>query len=162
MITNSYGDVETVTVWAGEENDPPQYGKAYICIKPRNSDYLDDTQKTYIIDNILRSKNIVSITPVIVDAEYTYLYLDIFFKYNPNLTDSTASQLKTIVDDTIAAYNDTELKKFDGVYRQSKLLGLIDKSDINLISPRDNIDTTPFLYRTPTSKLSTFADGCSS
>ena len=118
MIINNYGDVETVTVWGGEENDPPQYGKAYICIKPKNSDCLDTVEKEYIISNILRTKNVVSIAPVIVDAEYTYLYLDVFFKYNPNLTDSSSSQLKTIVNDTITLYNDTELKKFDGVYRQ--------------------------------------------
>lgn len=133
-IINHYGDVETVTVWGGEENDPPQYGKAYICIKPRNADYLDITQKNYIIDTILKTRNVVSIAPVIVDAEYTYLYLDVFFKYNPNLTDSTSSQLKTIVNDAIANYNDTELKKFDGVYRQSKLLGLVDKSDTGILS----------------------------
>lgn len=134
MIINNYGDVETVTVWGGEENDPPQYGKAYVCIKPKNSDFLDDTQKNYIISNILRTKNVVSITPVIVDAEFTYLYLDVFFKYNPNLTDSTSNQLKTIVNDVIANYGNTELKKFDGVYRQSKLLGLIDKSDTGILS----------------------------
>jgi hypothetical protein len=134
MIINNYGDVETVTVWGGEENDPPQYGKAYVCIKPKNADFLDDTQKKYIVDNILRTKNVVSIAPVIVDAEYTYLYLDVFFKYNPNLTDSSSSQLKTIVNDVIVNYNDTELKKFDGVYRQSKLLGLVDKSDTGILS----------------------------
>jgi hypothetical protein len=134
MIINNYGDVETVTVWGGEENDPPQYGKAYVCIKPKNADFLDDTQKKYIVDNILRTKNVVSIAPIIVDAEYTYLYLDVFFKYNPNLTDSSSSQLKTIVNDVIVNYNDTELKKFDGVYRQSKLLGLVDKSDTGILS----------------------------
>ena len=134
MIVNNYGDVETVTVWGGEDNEPPQYGKAYICIKPKNADYLDDIQKEYIVSTILRTKNVVSISPVIVDPEYTYLYLDVFFKYNPNLTDSTYSQLKTIVNETITTYNDVELKKFDGVYRQSKLLGLIDKSDTGILS----------------------------
>lgn len=134
MIINNYGDVETVTVWGGEENDPPQYGKAYICIKPKNSDFLNDVEKKFIVDNILRTKNVVSISPVIVDAQYTYLYLDVFFKYNPNLTDSSSSQLKTIVNNTIINYNNTELKKFDGVYRQSKLLGLIDKSDTGILS----------------------------
>jgi hypothetical protein len=134
MIGNNYGDIETVTVWGGEENDPPQYGKAYICIKPKNSDFLNEVEKKFIVDNILRTKNVVSISPVIVDAEYTYLYMDVFFKYNPNMTDATSGQLKTAVNNVISGYNNTELKKFDGVYRHSKLLGLIDKSDTGILS----------------------------
>mgnify|MGYP003341634971 CR=1 FL=1 len=134
MVINNYGDVETVTVWGGEDNEPPQYGKAFVCIKPKNSDYLDDIEKEFIASTILKTKNVVSIAPIIVDPEYTYLYMDIFFKYNPNLTDSSSSQLKTYVNDTIETYNNTELKKFDGVYRHSKLLGLIDKTDVGILS----------------------------
>jgi hypothetical protein len=134
MIINHYGNVETVTAWGGEDNDPPQYGKAYICIKPKNSDYLDDIEKNYIITNILKTKNVVSISPTIIDPEYTYLYLDVFFKFNPNLTDSTSNQLATIVNNVISNFNDIDLKKFDGVFRHSRLLGLIDKSDIGILS----------------------------
>jgi hypothetical protein len=134
MVANNYGDVETVTVWGGEENDPPQYGKAYICIKPKTAAALNDVEKKFIVDNILRTKNVVSITPVLVDPEYTYLFLDVFFKYNPNLTDSTSGQLKTLVNNVIINYNNTDLKKFDGVYRQSKMTRIIDASDSGILS----------------------------
>lgn len=134
MITNNYGDIETIAVWGGEENNPPQYGKAYICIKPKTAEALSDIEKQYIVDSILRRKNVVSITPVIVDPQYTYLYLDVFFKYNPNLTDSTSGQLRTVVTNAISNYNDTILEKFDGVFRHSKLLGLIDRSDTGILN----------------------------
>ena len=125
-ILENYSNVESISVWGGENNDPPQYGKAYISIKPKDSDFLNDIEKQKIKDQILKPRNIVSITPEIVDPEYTYLELDVFFKYNPALTDLTVGELKQIVINTISNYNDTELKKFDGVFRQSKLLGLID------------------------------------
>ena len=133
-IFNNYPDVETVTVWGGEENLVPDYGKAYICVKPRTSDFLNDIEKQYIIDNILRTKNVVSIMPVMVDPQYTYLILDVFFKYNPNLTDSTAGELKSIVTNIVDTFNNEQLRKFDGVYRHSQLLRLIDLSDTGILS----------------------------
>jgi YHS domain-containing protein len=133
-IFNNYPDVETVTVWGGEENLVPAYGKAYVCVKPRTGDYLNDVQKQYIIDNILRTKNVVSIMPVLVDPQYTYLNLDVFFKYNPNLTDSSAGELKSAVTNVIDTFNNEQLRKFDGVYRHSQLLRLIDLSDTGILS----------------------------
>lgn len=134
IILNNYANVETITVWGGEENDPPQYGKAYISIKPKNSNALSDIEKQKIKDQILKQKNVVSITPELIDPEYTYVYLQAFFKYNPNLTDKTAGELQALVKNVISNYNDNELKKFDGVFRHSKLLRTIDTSDASILN----------------------------
>lgn len=134
IIANNYANVETLTVWGGEENDPPAYGKVYISIKPKDSDALPDAEKQFIVDQILRKKNIVSITPEIVDPTYTYLYLHTYFKYNPNLTDKTAGELKSEVATTINTFNNNELKVFDGVYRHSKLLRAIDSTDASILN----------------------------
>ena len=128
-IINNYPNIETVAVWGGEENDPPDYGKAYISIKPRNAEALTVTEKQFIRDQILKTRNVVSITPELVDPEYTYIKLEVFFKYDPNLTNRTAGELRQVVSDVISTYNDTELKKFDGVFRHSKLSRLIDSAD---------------------------------
>ena len=50
-------------------------------------------EKTEITNTILKGKSVVSITPVIVDPNFTYLELDVGFKYNPNLTDRSAVEL---------------------------------------------------------------------
>jgi hypothetical protein len=134
IILNNYANVETITVWGGEENDPPQYGKAYISIKPKNSDALSDVEKQKIKDQILKQKNVVSITPELVDPEYTFIYLQAFFKYDPNLTAKTSGELQALVKDVITNYNENELKKFDGVYRHSKLLRTIDASDASILN----------------------------
>jgi len=134
IILNNYANVETITVWGGEENDPPQYGKAYISIKPKNAEALDDVEKQKIKDQILKQKNVVSITPELIDPEYTYIYLQTFFKYDPNLTDKTAGELQTLVKNVINSYNENELKKFDGVFRHSKLLRTIDVADASILN----------------------------
>ena len=133
-IINNYPNIETVSVWGGEENDPPDYGKAYISIKPKNAEALTETEKLFIKDQILKTRNVVSITPELIDPEYTYIKLEVFFKYDPNLTNKTAGELRQTVSDVISNYNNTELKKFDGVFRYSKLSRLIDNADPSILN----------------------------
>jgi len=133
-ILENYSNIESIAVWGGEQNDPPQYGKAYISIKPRNGETLDEVEKTKIKDQILKPRNIVSISPEIIDPEYTYLKLEVFYKYNPALTSKTAGELKQIVTDTIANYNSADLQQFDGVFRHSKLTRLIDACDPSILN----------------------------
>jgi hypothetical protein len=133
-IINNYPNIETVSVWGGEENDPPDYGKAYISIKPKNAEALTLTEKQFIKDQILKTRNVVSITPELIDPEYTYIKLEVFFKYDPNLTNKTAGELRQAVSNVISNYNNTELKKFDGVFRYSKLSRLIDAADPSILN----------------------------
>ena len=134
IIKNNYADAETVAVWGGEENEPPEYGKVYVSIKPKSAETLTDTQKQFIIDNILKTKNLVSITPELIDPSYTYISLQVFFKYDPNLTSLTAGELQQKVIQIVSDYNDNQLKKFDGVFRQSQLLSRIDNSDPSILN----------------------------
>ena len=133
-IINNYPNIETVAVWGGEENDPPDYGKAYISVKPKNAEALTETEKLFIKDQILKTRNVVSITPELIDPEYTYIKLEVFFKYDPNLTNKTAGELRQTVSDVISNYNNSELKKFDGVFRHSKISRLIDAADPSILN----------------------------
>lgn len=134
IIKNNYSNAETVAAWGGEESEPPEYGKVYISIKPRTGTVLSDVEKQFIIDSILKPKNIVSITPEIVDPSYTYIYLEVFFKYNPNLTTRTSGDLKALVTSVIEEYNTLALRKFDGVFRHSALLRRVDASDPSILN----------------------------
>jgi hypothetical protein len=129
IIQREFSNIDSISCWGGEDNDPPDYGKVYIAVKPLTAETLTTAEKDEITGVILKGKNVVSITPTIVDPNYTYLELDVFFKYNPNLTDRTAVELTSVVRDTISDYNFNELNKFDGVFRHSKILKAIDASD---------------------------------
>jgi len=134
IIKNNYSNAETVAAWGGEESEPPEYGKVYISIKPRTGTVLSDVEKQFIVDSILKPKNIVSITPEIVDPSYTYIYIEVFFKYNPNLTTRTSGDLKALVTSVIEEYNTLALRKFDGVFRHSALLRRVDASDPSILN----------------------------
>tara|TARA_B110001454_G_scaffold202600_1_gene209821 strand:+ start:33 stop:1748 length:1716 start_codon:yes stop_codon:yes gene_type:complete len=134
IIKNEFADIEAVAVWGGEDHDIPDYGKVYISIKPLSAEVLTDEQKETIKTNILKPKNVVSITPVLVDPEYTYIDLEVYFKYNPNLATVTASGLATSVRNTLVTYNNDTLKSFGGVYRDSNVLKKIDDTNIAILS----------------------------
>lgn len=128
LIIREFGNIDSIAVWGGEKNTEPDYGKVYIAIKPTGAAALNAAEKSNIITAI-ENKNIVSITPTIVDADFTYLKLDVFFKYNPNLTDNTKIALEGLVRNRLQTYAQTYLQRFDGVFRYSKLLSDVDSVD---------------------------------
>jgi len=132
IVYSLFSDAASVTCWGGEDNNPPVYGKVYICIKPKDADKLTTTQKSGLISSILQSRNVVSVVPVIVDPEYINIAVTTTVYYNEQATAKTASEIAGIVTNTINAYNVNELDRFDGVFRFSKLSKLIDNSDTSI------------------------------
>ena len=134
LIYSKFPAAQTVSVWGGEDNNPPVYGKTYICVKPKDANKLTNQQKELISSEILNPRSVVSITPEIVDPEYFNIKVTTFVHYNPKETSKTASQIETIVKNAILAYDVNELQKFDGVLRYTKLTGIIDQSDPSIIN----------------------------
>ena len=129
IIKKNFSNIDSIATWGGEDQDPPDFGRVYVAIKPLLADALTEAEKTEITGSILKGKNVVSITPTIVDPNFTFLELDVFFKFNPNLTDRSSVELQSVVRDTISDFNFNNLNKFDGVFRHSQLTKLIDNSD---------------------------------
>ena len=146
ILKKEFTNINSISTWGGEDNDPPDYGSIYIAIKPIVNETLTDAEKIEIKNTILKGKSVVSITPYIVDPNFTYLDLDVGFKYNPNLTDRSPVELTSVVRDTISDYNFNELNKFDGVFRHSQLLKAIDNADPSI----QNSSVRPNMFMTIT------------
>ncbi len=71
IINKEFTNISSISTWGGEDNDPPDYGAIYISIKPLVNEVLSPNEKTEIINTILKGKSVVSITPVIVDPNFT-------------------------------------------------------------------------------------------
>lgn len=134
IIERLYPNIDAVNVWGGEDNVPPVYGKVFISVKPSNGYYLTPTEETYISENILRKRNVVSVTPEFVEPVYVDLEMTTTVYYNKNKTTRSVDDLKTAVINTINSYNDTYLQKFDGIFRMSKYSALIDAADQSIQS----------------------------
>ena len=142
LVKQLYGSIDGISVWGGEDNDPPQFGKAYISIKPTGALTTTDEEKELIVSG-LQNKRILSIEPVVVDPIYTYLFFNVFFKYNSSLTSLTSGQLESNVRNVIQNFNKINLQNFEGVFRYSQLLQAIDNSDAAIINSFARV----FLYK---------------
>jgi len=152
IIQREFSNIDAISTWGGEDQSTPDYGKIFIAIKPKTADKLTDDEKATVTGTVLQGKNVVSITPTVVDPNYSFLELDVAFKYNPNLTDRTDIELKAVVSDTIDDYSLNDLNKFDGVFRHSALLRAIDSSDPSIL----NSSVRPFMFQsiTPLTSIS--------
>ena len=133
IIPFVYPNVESVTAYGGEELDPPEYGKVFIAIKPRNSSFLSQVTKDDILRQ-LKQYSIAGIKPEIIDLKYMYVELDSTVYYNANsITDPT--DLRTRVFNTLTTYSQTsDINSFGGRFKYSKVVGLIDDSDSGVTS----------------------------
>ena len=145
IITKLYPNVQSISVWGGENNVPPAYGKVFIAIKPISGDILSALTKQYIVD-LLKQRNTVSITPVIVDPTILYIEIKTTVYYDATRTASDPNTLVTNVKETITEYNAEELKKFGGIFRFSKLGGLIDDTDEAILSNITSIKLRRDIY----------------
>lgn len=131
-LINDYPAIDSIKVWGGEENDPPEYGKVFVAIKVKDAYSLSENEKKHIKDNILKKRNVVSVSPVFVDPEFLYLVLDADVTFDKRATVQTAAQLKTLATATITGFALSDLNKFEKYFRHSNLLKRIDDSDIGI------------------------------
>jgi hypothetical protein len=62
IIPYVYPNVESVNAYGGDELDPPEYGKVFISIKPRNGTFLSEITKQTIL-NTIKKYSIAGIRP---------------------------------------------------------------------------------------------------
>lgn len=148
-----FPETESVSAFGGEELDPPQYGRVFIAIKPKNGSYLSNFIKSDIIGKLKRH-TVAGIVPRIIDLKYLYVEIDSNVYYNTNQFPS-ASSLKTKVMECLEIYsNTTELNSYGARLKYSKLLRVIDDCDSAITS---NI-TTIRMRRDMRPVLNFFAD----
>ena len=146
LVKRDYGDAQAVVAWGGEDADPPAYGKVYVAIKPTSGSVLSQSSKKYIQDEILKKRNIVGITPEVVDPDYMYLKVSSTVKYDSGTTTNSASQLKSTVTTAVTDFGNTNLKTFDKSFRYSKLIQAIDAAEISVKSNQTSIQLKRLLY----------------
>jgi len=137
-VQEYYPNADAVAVWGGEDNDPPEYGKVFVALKPQNSDYLSDTEKT-LVTKKLNDLNMLTVRPKIIDAEIVKILISCVFKYNENATDLSIGELEAIVNTAIQKFDTDNLQNFDSIFRHSNLLKSVDESNTAVLSNTCNI-----------------------
>ncbi len=137
-VSEYYPNADAVAVWGGEDNDPPQYGKVFISLKPQNSDYLSENEKTEVTKK-LNQLNMLTVRPVIVDAEIVKILITSVFKYNNKETTLSLGEIETLVRNAIINFDNTNLNNFDSIFRHSNLVKAIDGTNVSILSNITNV-----------------------
>ena len=133
IIQSIYPNTESVSVVGGDELNPPQYGKVLISIKPKNGDFVSDFDKQFIL-NKLDGYSLVGIKQEIIDLKVLYVELDSYVYYNSSQV-TNIENLKSTVFNVVDAYSKSvDMNKFGGRFKYSKILQLIDNSDVAITS----------------------------
>ena len=145
IIPQIYPNVSSISCYGGEEAEPPEFGKVFLAIKPKNADKLSLSEKNSVLKK-LREYSVAAIQPTIIDPSILYVDLVSFVYYNPNLTRRTPAEVKNLVIITLTTLNaSAEFNKFGGKFKYSKVQNIIDDaersitSNITRIAMRKNI-----------------------
>ena len=133
IIKKIYPDTESVAVIGGEELIPAQFGRVFISIKPKNGTFVSDFNKQQI-KNKLKQYSISGINQEIIDLKILYVEIDSSIYYNYTQV-SAVESLKTKVINSLTEYsNSVDLNSFGGRFKYSKVLQIIDNTDIAITS----------------------------
>ncbi len=135
LIRKLYNNVGDVVVWGGEEVTPKQYGKVFISVKPQTGYYLTPTEKTELSD-LIRSYNMPTVIPDIVDPEYTYVSAETTVTVDRSLTALSDSDLSTIAADAVKGFSQSTLGKFSVSLQYSSLSAAIQAASSAFVSNR--------------------------
>lgn len=125
---------DAVNVWGGEENDTPVYGQVFISLKPRGSYNLTATQKQRLIEEVIKPISVMTVTPTIVDPDYTYLQFVIDVVYDPNKTTQSATQIQEGIKTAIQNFATSTLNTFNSTFNAYDLLTAVQNYSSSITS----------------------------
>lgn len=134
IVRKIFPAAQDIIVYGGEEEQPPEYGRVKIAIKPKFSTKISNSTKAFIRTE-LKKYTVASVIPVIIDPSITEVILDSKVFYNPNATSLTPEEVKILVIQNLESYKQTyNLNKFGGSIKQSKISSVIDASEDSINS----------------------------
>lgn len=143
LILKDYPSILSASVWGGEDNDPPVYGKIFISLNPVDGYSITDLEKERIKSEILANRSVLTVTSEIVDPEYVYFLFNIKIYYDSKLTSYDEGELKSFVRAAILDYRENYLRTFNSVYRSSVLEKTIDSVDKSF----NSLEIVPYLQK---------------
>tara|TARA_B100000287_G_scaffold124991_1_gene117093 strand:- start:1044 stop:2849 length:1806 start_codon:yes stop_codon:yes gene_type:complete len=134
IVRNLYPATSDVIVFGGEEQEPPAYGKVFLSVKPTEAASLSSFTKNELTSE-LKKYTVASIRPEFVDPSILYLELTSNIYYTGTKTQLLPLEVATKASNAIVDYLKTsQTEKFNGKFRYSKFIGVIDNSDISINS----------------------------
>jgi hypothetical protein len=133
ILKTQFPEINTLSVYGGEEVDPPRFGKVFIAIDVSDVEGIPENRKNEYYSFIKR-RSPLSIDPIIIEPIFTYISVTSKVRYNINISKATPERLKSLVTQSITNYNTEYLNDFNTTLRYSKFNSSIDSSDTSIVS----------------------------
>lgn len=122
-----YPYAKSVAVWGGEGATPPQFGKVFISIVPKNQLMLTSANKRSL-ERKIAQRSIVGIQPRVIDPNFIDIGLSIRANVKRGSNNSLGS-LNNQIRETVKGYFEDEFGVFDSDFYYSNILTLIKTSN---------------------------------
>ena len=106
IVRKVYPATSDIIIFGGEDQDPPEYGKVFIVLKPTDASYLTSLTKNKIIAD-LKKYIVASVEPRIVDPSILFVEMTSKIYYNSLITDQTPANIRDKVISAVQSYIDT-------------------------------------------------------
>jgi len=132
IVRNIYPATSDIIIFGGEDQVPPEYGKVFISLKPKDQSYLTSLTKQEIVKE-LKKYVVASVEPKLIDPSILYVEIDSKIYYDGTVTDQTPANIR---DKAIGAFQQyistSDTEKFNGKFRYSKAVAVIDNADVSI------------------------------
>jgi len=128
------GSIRSIHVWGGEENDPPEYGKVFVSVRPINGLFLSNQEKLSLENSISTERNMVSITPQVVNPEYLYITPSIIVKYDLRKSSTDVNVLSKQINDYVQIFGLENLSLFEKNFFSGQMIRNILELDESIRS----------------------------
>ena len=146
LLRSRFPNIEAISVYGGDEVDPPQFGKVIISVDVTGGEGAADFEIASFTD-YLKDKTPLTIEPVFVPAKFLFIDTVVDVVFDPNITTKSASQIRSEVKSAITGYSTSSLADFNKTLRQSRLSATLDSVDSSIIS--SSIFASPIIQVVP-------------
>jgi len=133
LLKSQFSDIQAISVFGGEEAEPPQFGKVFLSIDVKDADGAPEIRKQAFLD-FLKDKTPLSIQTVVVDPEFFYVEVKSNVFFNVKVTTKTNKDIETAVKSAISSFNTNNLSNFKKTLYYSNFVKAIDNADTSIVS----------------------------
>lgn len=133
LLRNNFPEVQAVSVYGGEELNPPQYGRVVVAVDVTDATGVSNNNKRKYY-NYLKDRCPIGIEPIIIAPDFMYLSITSNVLFNTRKTSLSAAAIKALVTDAILNYGDSDLSQFKTAFRYSSFVNEIDNAHEDIIS----------------------------
>lgn len=133
LLRQRFPEIKSVSVYGGDELDPPQFGRVAISVNLQGQGILSSTNKSDYL-RYLSDKSPLTIEPIFIDSEFLFTEAIVDINFSRKLTSKSTAQLEALIREAILNYNSTNLDDFGDTLRTSRLSSIIDDLDEGILS----------------------------